>query len=105
VAIDIGTAAESILPNLRPQRWHRAGDMLMLSECRYVAEASRLDIDYTIIRGNIIETRPSTSFVFTAAQLRQIFIDAGFDIVAMNGGIADEPFQLGSPRLIVIASR
>lgn len=105
IAIDIGTAAESILPALKPQRWHRAGDMLMLSECRYVAEASRLDIDYTIVRGAAIETRPSTSFVFTAAQLRQMFVDAGFDVAAMNGGIAGEPFQLGSPRLVVLAAR
>lgn len=104
VAIDTGVAAESILPALPAKRWHRLGDIVMLSEARYVAEASRLDIDYTFIHKGSIETRPSSSYVFTAAELSRMLGRAGFEVTAMNGGLSGEPFQLGS-RLVIIARR
>jgi hypothetical protein len=43
--------------------------------------------------------------VFTAAALRDLLTAAGFDAVTMQGGFAGEPFQAGSPRLVLIASR
>src|SRR5262245_29116386 len=49
LVIDTGMAAESILPTRQQKRWFRLGGMLMLSENRYVAEKSRLDIDYTFV--------------------------------------------------------
>src|SRR5262249_15797256 len=51
LALDAPCVAESILPALVRSRWFRAGDIFMLSENRYVPEESRLDIDYTFIRG------------------------------------------------------
>jgi hypothetical protein len=99
--IDTGTVAESILPSMLKTRWHRAGDIFMLSENRYVAEESRLDIDYTFIHGGVIETRASSSYVVTVAELRRLFRDAGFDLTGMYGSIGREPFQLGSPRMII----
>ncbi len=109
VAIDTGVAAESILPTLLAlgsyaRRWHRFEDIVVLSEARYVAEASRLDIDYTFIHKGSIETRPSSSYVFTAADLSRMLSRAGFDLTAMNGGFSGEPFQLGS-RLVITARR
>jgi SAM-dependent methyltransferase len=43
LAVDTGTAAESILVTLR-QRWHRFGDLVVLSDPRYVAADGRIDI-------------------------------------------------------------
>ncbi len=102
-AIDTGCAAESI-GNVR-QRWHRAGDLVVLSDPRYMASNSRLDIDYTFIQGSVMETRPTSSYVFTAAEIGRILGEAGFAVVAMHGGTNDEPFELGSPRLLITAER
>jgi SAM-dependent methyltransferase len=111
LVIDTGTAAESVLsPGLNaaaltPKRWHRVGGLLMLSECRYVAEHARLDIDYTFLQNGTAETRPTSSYVFTGAALREMITGAGFDAVTMHGGFAGEPYQAGSPRLVLIATR
>ncbi len=75
----------------------------MLSEPRHAAEDSRLDIDYTFIQGGIIETRPSSSYVFTVAELLRMLGRAGFASPKLSGGFAGEPFQLGSPGLVIIA--
>jgi 2-polyprenyl-3-methyl-5-hydroxy-6-metoxy-1,4-benzoquinol methylase len=105
VVVDTGIAAESILPTLLPGRWHRAGDMLMLSTARYVAEESRLDIDYTFVNNGVFETRPMSSYVFTAGEMRHMFVTAGFDVLAMNAGLEGEAYKLGSPRLVITARK
>ncbi len=105
LVIDTGCAAESILPTLLPQRWHRFDDIIVTSKASYVASASRLDIDYTFIQNGKIETRPSSSYVFTVAELTRMLVDAGFEIVSLNGGFAGERYELGSPRLVLTAKR
>jgi 2-polyprenyl-3-methyl-5-hydroxy-6-metoxy-1,4-benzoquinol methylase len=105
LVIDTSMAAESILPTLVPQRWHRMGGLLVLSQARYDASASRLDIDYTFVREGIEETRPTCSYVFTAAEIQRMLDAAGFDVAAFNGGIVGEPFAAGLPRLLITAAR
>jgi hypothetical protein len=105
LVIDTGCAAESILPTLLPQRWHRFDDIIVMSKASYVASASRLDVDYTFIQGGKIETRSSSSYVFTVAELTRMLADVGFEVVFLNGGFAGERYELGSPRLLLTAKR
>lgn len=105
VAIQTGTVAEAILPSLLQKRWHGTGDILVLSECKYAAAASRMDIEYTFVRGDSIETRASASYVFTAAELGRMFETAGFEVTALFGSVVGEPFQLGSRELVMVSRR
>jgi len=105
LVIETGVTAESILPTLVQKRWHRLGDLMVLSENRYDPWESCLNIDYTFVRGSTIETRPTASYVFTTAELRRMLDTAGFQTLSFQGGVTDEPYALGSPRLIVIALR
>jgi len=103
--VDTGMAAESILPSLARKRWFRVGDILMLSENRYDALESRLDIDYTFVRSGEVETRPTSSYVFTAGEPCRMHAEAGLRPVELLGSINREPYQIGSPRLILVSSR
>ena len=105
LVIETGVAAESILPTLVQKRWHRLGDLMILSENRYDAAASRLDIDYTFVREGTVETRPTSSYVFTVAEIGRMLGQAGFGVVALNGGMAGEPYAMGIPRLVITARR
>jgi len=105
LVIETGVAAESILPTIVAKRWHRSGDLFIVSENRYDAAASRLDIDYTFIRDGTIETRPASSYVFTVAEIGRMLESAAFEVLARHSGLAGEPYQLGSPRLIITARR
>jgi SAM-dependent methyltransferase len=105
LVIETGVAAESILPTMVAKRWHRMGDLIVLSENRYDPWESRLNIDYTFLRDSTIETRPAASYIFTTAELRRMLEVAGFEVLVLHGGIAGEPYQLGSPRLIITAQR
>ena len=105
LAIDTGMIAESILPTRQQKRWFRLGDILMLSENRYVVEESRLDIDYTFVRGGVIQTHPASSYVFTAAELRRMLGEAGFKNLSMFRSTLGEPYEFGSPGLILTAQK
>jgi SAM-dependent methyltransferase len=102
--IDTGMAAESILPSLARTRWFRLGDILMLSENRYDAAESRLDIDYTFVHRGEVETRPTSSYVFTAGELCRMLADAGLRPIELLGSFNRDPYQIGSPRLILVSS-
>lgn len=103
--VDTGMAAESILPSLARTRWFRLGDILMLSENRYFPAESRLDIDYTFVRGGEVETRPTSSYVFTAGELCRMHADAGLQPVELLGSSNGEPYQIGSARLILVSEK
>ena len=98
-------AAESILPTLVKSRWHRAGDIFMLSENQYDATESRLDIQYTFIQGGKVDTRPASFYCFTVAEIRRMHAEAGLEPVEQLGSLAGEPYQLGSPRLLLVSQK
>ena len=104
-AIDTGMAAESILPMLQKNRWFRIGDIYMLSENQYHPAEGRLDIQYTFIRNGEVDTRPTASYTFTTAEICRMHAEAGLKMVDLFSSVAGEPYQLGSPRLILVSSK
>jgi SAM-dependent methyltransferase len=103
--MDTGMAAESILPSLARTGWFRLGDILMLRENRYHPAESRFDIDYTFVRGGAIETRPTMSYLFTAGELCRMHREAGLRPLELLGSTDAEPYQIGSPRLILVSAK
>jgi DNA-binding winged helix-turn-helix (wHTH) protein/SAM-dependent methyltransferase len=103
--VDTGMVAESLLPSLARNRWFRLGDILMLSENRYDPAESRLEIDYTFVRDGRIETRPSTSYLFTAGEICRMHRNAGLLPLELFGSTDSEPYQIGSSRLILVSKK
>lgn len=103
--IDTGMAAESILPNRVATRWFRLGDLLMLSENRYDPMESRLDIDYTFVREGKVETRPTSSYVFTTAELCRMHRAVGLEPVELLSSTTGDKYQLASPRLLFVSAQ
>jgi SAM-dependent methyltransferase len=103
--IETGMAAESILPGLLKTRWFKAGDIFMLSQNQYHPAEGRLDIEYTFIQDGKVETRPTASYTFTVAEMCRMHAEAGLETIELLGSTAGEPFQLGSPRLILISEK
>jgi len=101
--LETGMAAESILPTLERNRWFQLGDLYMLSRNSYDAAESRLDIEYTFIRGSEIETRPSASYVFTVRELCRMHAEAGLRVEQLLASTSGASYQLGSPCLIMVS--
>jgi SAM-dependent methyltransferase len=104
-ALETGMAAESILPGLQKTRWFKAGDIYMLSENQYHPREGRLDIQYTFIRDGQAETRPSSSYVLTVNEICRLHAEAGLQPLELLGSANGEPYQPGSPRLILVSAK
>lgn len=103
--IDTGMTAESILPNRLKTRWFKLGDLYMLSENEYHPREGRLDIQYTFIRNGKVEMRPSSSYVLTAREICQMHVEAGLEPLELLSSFNGDPYQLGSPRLVLVSKK
>ena len=105
LAVDTGMVAESILPALGKGRFHRLGDIVVVSENKYHPAESRLDITYTFIQDGRVESRPTSSYCFTSGEICRMAVDAGFEVVNLFGSFAGESYELGSPRLVLVLQK
>ncbi len=103
--VDTGMAAESILPTLGKGRFHKLGDMFVVSENRYDPAESRLDIDYTFIHQGKVETRPTSSYCFTSGEICRMHEESGLAVVELLTSLAGDAYQLGSPRLLLVSQK
>ena len=103
--VDNPMAAEAILPNFPERRWFSFDDILFLIDSRYVAADSRVDTEYTFLRGDRKEVRPASHWVYTVAEIKRLLTDAELRPESLYGSFDQEEFRLGSPRLIVVARK
>lgn len=107
LAIDTALAAESLLPELSRQSWHRVDDRrTILLECEYDVAESRLDTTYTtLLDGRVVSARPSHAWIFTSGELVAMAERAGLEVVALHGDLDGAAFELASERLVLVARR
>ncbi|MCX7014038.1 MAG: class I SAM-dependent methyltransferase [Candidatus Sumerlaeota bacterium] len=103
--VETGMAAESILPNLGAHFQFEAGDLRLAIENRYEAGESRLDTDYTFLRGGGKETRRLSHWIYTVSEIKSLMAEAGLATMAMFGSLSREPYKVRSRFLYVVAER
>jgi SAM-dependent methyltransferase len=103
--LDTGMAAESILPGLEDRQETTIGDIRFVEQNLYHAEVSCLETRYTFERSGRVETGAALHWIFTVAHIRELLDEAGFTTDAIHGSFDEEPFVLGSPQLVLAATR
>ena len=103
--LESGAVAETLLPNLKPERKMRIGDIDFESQNSYAAAESRMDITYTFSRGDQREVKPIHQWVHSAGEIRRMLRSSGLEPVATFGDVDGSRFELGSPRFIALALR
>lgn len=96
--------AESLLPKLQPRDWSRVGDAVLLEERRYVPATGRVETEWTLVMDGESVRRSSSIRLYTCREILDRLADAGF----VDPYLLDpegRPFELGSRRLVLRASR
>jgi SAM-dependent methyltransferase len=100
------TVAESLLPGgIEPtNEWEYGGIRLSATNHYRVAE-SRLESDFTFedAEGHVEHTR-AAHHVHTSGEVVRLLRQAGFGAIELLSGDGNEPYALGSPRLIAVAT-
>jgi cyclopropane fatty-acyl-phospholipid synthase-like methyltransferase len=98
--------AETFLPDLPERSRRQHGDIDVLVEWYYDARQGRVDRDFTLIRGEIVEHRRISMRLYTQREVDRLLRAAGFRAVAWHPLDGDGPFQIGTrERPIVVATK
>ncbi|AUD01062.1 SAM-dependent methyltransferase [Spirosoma pollinicola] len=102
--------AESVLPEYQARNWQPVGDgedepILFLVENEYVPFESRIDSHLTYVRAGETQTRTAQHYVYTLAELRQLFTEAGFTVLDCYGTIEGDQFTLGDEAVWILAKK
>jgi SAM-dependent methyltransferase len=103
--LDTGYVTEVLLPGLQVRGWYQVGDILALADRRYDHVHGRLHVDYTWIRPGRMEKQSMSARLYSYCELRKLLEAAGFTDVQGVSSLSGEPFRLGSPRLLMTATR
>jgi len=71
----------------------------------YDAPASRLLSRYVFIRGSEREEKTAEVIVYTVGELAELFGEAGFIVEGLFASPAKEPYNVGAPRLLLVARK
>jgi SAM-dependent methyltransferase len=103
--LETGAAAESLLPALQTRRWMEVGDILFFSSATYDTAHSRLDIEYSFLRGSVRETHMAHTWIHTVAEIKDLFASAGLIVEKLFSSTDGAPFRLGDPKLLLVARK
>jgi SAM-dependent methyltransferase len=103
--LDTGFVAECLLPAFHEKRWFKIGDIYFLSQAKYDCTRSRIETEYTFIRGGQVEVKPTSSRIYTYRELCDVMTKAGFTELQPSSGLQGEELKLGASRLLLTARK
>jgi SAM-dependent methyltransferase len=98
-------ASESLLPNFRESHEMRVGDIEFRARNQYDPATGTMESFYTITRGDHVENKRALHRIYSCREILRMLGDAGFGDFETCGSVRGEPFRLGSPTLLVVASK
>jgi len=103
--LDTHTVAESILPRFKEEASYEIGNIHFELKNRYEPARGRLYTEYTFVRDGKTEKRAGFHRVYPCSELYRLLGETGLSDIETYGSLDFEPFKLGSPRLLVVASK
>jgi SAM-dependent methyltransferase len=103
--LDVSYITEILLPVLQDRAWYQIGDILTLAERRYDPIQGRIHVDYIWIRDGRTEKRSMSARIYSYREVAKLFEESGFTDVEGVGSLTDEPFKLGSKRLLMTGKK
>jgi SAM-dependent methyltransferase len=105
-ALDYGQTAESVLPRRLEAR--QEGDMAgfhFAEDTLYDAVSARIENRFTFSRDGRTETKLASQRVYMLSDLLRLFGGAALEPAGIFSSPLDEPFELGSQRLLLVAAK
>jgi SAM-dependent methyltransferase len=95
LVVETGCCAESLFFHFDPRSWYESGGVLMLIENEHVPEEGYLRTKVRHIEGGLETEAVFCHHVYTVAELKRMFGEAGFRLREVTSGPSGNPFQAG----------
>lgn len=103
--VDSGAIAECLLPAFQEHRSMEVGGITLVAVSRYDHAQGRLFTEYSFVRDGLTDKRPSSQRVYTYHELAGLLGEAGLEPVSAYSSVAEEPFKLGTHRLLLVSEK
>ncbi len=103
--LDTSYLAEVLFPTLQERAWYPDGEGYCLADRKYDPATGRLAVAYTFLQEGRAETRVMSARLHTCREVIALLESAGFAAIEVYGSPAREPFRIGSPRLLAVATK
>ena len=96
---------ETLMPIFQPKGWGRAGDILVLEDRVFDFETSRMEVDWTFVRGGVEEHKHASLRLYSAHEMVALLRRAGFASVRLLDFTTEAPLSPSSRRALVLATK
>ena len=96
---------ETLMPMYQPKGWGRPGDILVLEDRTFDFAASRMEVDWTFIRGNEEERKHTSMRLYSAHEMVELLRRVGFVSVRLLDFATEAPLSPSSRRALVVATK
>lgn len=103
--LDYGAILEALLSTFMPRGSHQLGDIFYERNGIYDPATGRIVVEHSMTREGRTEKNVMSQRAYTYREVCELFTAAGFVEMQGYGGFNDEPFGLGSKRLVLVATR
>ena len=104
--INTWSITEIVTKHFKEKSWSRFGNMIFLSDCNYLFQPARIEIESTIIAPDgTTEIKKAVDYIFSLNELDSMLYKAGFimkDIYSIPG---KKKFSIGESRAYIVAEK
>ena len=104
--INTWSLAEIVIKNFKDKSWSRIGDLLFLTESKFLFHPTRIETSSIIItdKGER-EEKIGIDFIFSISELESILSKTGFQLKELYSIPGKKQFTVGEPRAYVVAEK
>ena len=96
---------ETLMPIFQPKGWGRSGDILVLEDRVFDFAASRMEVDWTFIRGGVEERKHTSMRLYSAHEMVALLQRVGFASVRPLDFTTEASLSVTSRRALVVATK
>ena len=103
-AIDVNLI-ETLMPIFQPKGWFQVGDITVLEDRVFDFMTSRIESEWAFIRAGAEQRRHTSTRLYSAHELSDLLLRAGFASVRFLDGVSEAPLTVFSRRALVVATK
>ncbi|MEO5564285.1 MAG: hypothetical protein ABIR18_12645, partial [Chitinophagaceae bacterium] len=98
--------AEIAIPQFKEKSWATINDLKYLTDSQYLFDPTRIEtVTTTISPDGATEIKTAIDYIFSIAEMKTLFNNAGFVIKEVYSIPGRKKFKLGEPRAYIVASK
>ena len=104
--INTWSITEIICNNFKSRSWEKSGDLTFLTECKFLFQPARMEIDSIIIAPDgTTETKKAVDYIFSLNEMEQMLNRAGLILKENYSVPGRKNFAIGDARAYLVAEK